>query len=607
MMQSPNGDLECWRPPQSPFPIFYSRLVLEQIRLAVVDAYFLVPRGGLEIGGVLLGRYHDRHLEVLGHEPLECEHAFGPSFSLSPRDQERLKDLLAKARHKSGGFEPVGWYHSHTRSEICLTESDLGIHDTYFPEMWQVALVLRPSTSEPARAGFFFRELGGSIRAAASYHEFKLEPLGGRPKLLKTEAESRIRESHGAATAADPASVLPPPEPRPRVAERILRPVQERPAAPTARLRPALEPLPAPSVSTPPRERPVPLTAEPPPRPERPLKPAGEALVPALTADGRQRPDRLPPNAPSKPPLARPVSLTPPMSPPQDRQPAPLLVESPAPESVAPPVEVRLKPERQATAVGDPAASPKRPATPEPSPEPVSVPVPVKRLDPTGVELPRFLRNEPPPQSGWTRVPLFIAAMLFLFVALGGLVFVAGDAVFPRLRAFLHRSSTRASTRPAGATPARIGPAMSIAAVDNLGQLQIRWDTGLPSVQEAQSAVLSIMDGGPPQRFPLDVPHLRAGAFTYKRHGARVDVRLSILSAEGGSVEAATTFLGPPLAEEADAVPSDLPAAALAKQNAKLRRQLDEQIARNKTLQAQLERLRKQRAGGLASRPVNLR
>src|SRR6516165_5431267 len=120
-----NGDLECWRAPHSPFQIRYSRPVLEQIRLAVFEAYFLVPRGGVEIGGVLLGKYADRQVEVIDHEPIECEYVFGPSFSLSPRDEERLKDVLAEARNKSDGLEPVGWYHSHTRSEIFLTEADL--------------------------------------------------------------------------------------------------------------------------------------------------------------------------------------------------------------------------------------------------------------------------------------------------------------------------------------------------------------------------------------------------------------------------------------------------------------------------------------------------
>ena len=36
----------------------------------------------------------------------------------------------------------MGWYHSHTRSEIFLSDADLEIHNRYFPEPWQVALVL---------------------------------------------------------------------------------------------------------------------------------------------------------------------------------------------------------------------------------------------------------------------------------------------------------------------------------------------------------------------------------------------------------------------------------------------------------------------------------
>jgi proteasome lid subunit RPN8/RPN11 len=172
----------------------------------VVEAYFLVPRGGVEIGGVLLGKYHDRQVEVLDYEPIECEHAFGPSFSLSPRDEERLKDVLASLRDKSGGLETVGWYHSHTRSEIFLTDADLEIHDRFFPQMWQVALVVRPSTSQPARAGFFWRERDGLIHASASYHEFRLEPPRVLPRAADTERQV-TSNADLAPTTRDPTSI----------------------------------------------------------------------------------------------------------------------------------------------------------------------------------------------------------------------------------------------------------------------------------------------------------------------------------------------------------------------------------------------------------------
>jgi hypothetical protein len=265
-------------------------------------------------------------------------------------------------------------------------------------------------------------------------------------------------------------------------------------------------------------------------------------------------------------------------------------------------VDSQPKQERQITPIADPAPLPNRPAATESAPEPAVFPTPVKKVDsePRVIELPRFLRNEPPPRTEWSRVPLFLIAMLCLAIALGGFAFVARDAVLPYIGAF----AGRVLTSPAAGPPPRIGPAMSINAIDNLGQLQIRWDTGSHAVQAARSAVLSIVDGGPPQRIPLDGPHLEAGVFTYKKHGARVDARLTIFTSEGSSVEAATTFLGPPSVAEPEPAPSNAPAAALAKQNAQLRRQLDEQIARNKTLQAQLDRLRKQRA---ASRPGILR
>jgi hypothetical protein len=75
----------------------------------------------------------------------------------------------------------VGWYHSHTRSEILFSDADREIHQRFFPEPWQAALVLRPHTFQPTRAGFFFREADGSIHGEASYGEFVLEPLPPRP------------------------------------------------------------------------------------------------------------------------------------------------------------------------------------------------------------------------------------------------------------------------------------------------------------------------------------------------------------------------------------------------------------------------------------------
>src|ERR1035441_4371904 len=173
--------LGTWSAPECPYIIEYSPRVLDDIRLAVVDAFYSLPRGGAEIGGILLGRYADGRISILDYRALDCEHAMGPSFTLSQNDQTQLADLLAAAQQDPDGMRPVGWYHSHTRSEIFLRDTDQDIHKRYFPEPWQVALVLKPHTFEPTRGGFFFREADGSMRGAASYQEFVLDPLPLRP------------------------------------------------------------------------------------------------------------------------------------------------------------------------------------------------------------------------------------------------------------------------------------------------------------------------------------------------------------------------------------------------------------------------------------------
>src|SRR3569832_699907 len=119
--------------PECPFSIEYSPRVLDDIRLAVTDAFFSLPRGGAKIGGLLLGRQENDRIAILDSMPVECEHAFGPAFVLSERDHAKLAELVAAAG-KNSRVKPLGWWHSHTRSEIFLSEADQQIHTSFFPE-----------------------------------------------------------------------------------------------------------------------------------------------------------------------------------------------------------------------------------------------------------------------------------------------------------------------------------------------------------------------------------------------------------------------------------------------------------------------------------------
>lgn len=172
-----------WQVAECPFAIEWSAAVLEEIRMAVVEAFFSLPHGGAEIGGVLFGTPNGGCVRVLASRPLECEHALGPTFTLSENDHARLEALLEEGGHdlRAQGLEPVGWYHSHTRSEIFLSAQDVALHNRYFPDPWHIALVLRPHALKPVRAGFFFREGGGYMHVDSSYREFLLQPSASGP------------------------------------------------------------------------------------------------------------------------------------------------------------------------------------------------------------------------------------------------------------------------------------------------------------------------------------------------------------------------------------------------------------------------------------------
>ena len=183
--------------------IDYPRAVMDELGLAATEGFNRLLRGGVEIGGVLFGLREPDAVKILTHRALACEYAFGPSFTLSDNDRRAFEALLDSPRtdHELSGIQPVGWYHSHTRSEILLSEKDLELFQSYFPESWQIALVLRPHRFDPVRAGFFFREADGSVHAVSSRQEFVIQAGAVKPAILVPGA----REPNAVPALAPPA------------------------------------------------------------------------------------------------------------------------------------------------------------------------------------------------------------------------------------------------------------------------------------------------------------------------------------------------------------------------------------------------------------------
>jgi len=178
--------------------------VMEEVRAAVVDGYLKLVRGGLEVGGLLLGRRDGETLHITASRPILCEYAHGATFTLSNRDLAGLAKLLETSANEPELKDsmPVGWYHSHTRSGLELSERDLEFHNRWFPGAWQVALVLRPEWNNPTRAAFHVRDADGLLRQTP---EFVVKPFAGvRGAILETPAALRVEPRQEAPAPPEP-------------------------------------------------------------------------------------------------------------------------------------------------------------------------------------------------------------------------------------------------------------------------------------------------------------------------------------------------------------------------------------------------------------------
>lgn len=171
-----------WVVPKSPVDVEYSLVVIEEIRQVVADGFQRLQRGGIEVGGALYGTREGRTVRILAMREIACEHARGPTFHLSDNDRAALTAQLERDSEdmRLEGLAVVGWFLSHTRSDVTLQQSDLDTYSAFFPELWQVTMVVHPGRAGAMRAGFFVREPDGTVNGERSYQEFNFpERLAG--------------------------------------------------------------------------------------------------------------------------------------------------------------------------------------------------------------------------------------------------------------------------------------------------------------------------------------------------------------------------------------------------------------------------------------------
>jgi hypothetical protein len=183
-----------WSAPGGAFSIQISFDVIDRMAAEIMKAFWSLPKRGVEIGGILLGRVSEGEPAVIeDYEPVGCEHRRGPSYVLSEPDRRKLEKALRKAR---GGRQVVGFFRSHTRLGLYLDKDDMAVIESYFSNPNHVFLLVRPEASGVGTAGFFFWE-EGDIHRQSTYREFP----------FSTE---KLREPAGAPTPAPVLVELPP-------------------------------------------------------------------------------------------------------------------------------------------------------------------------------------------------------------------------------------------------------------------------------------------------------------------------------------------------------------------------------------------------------------
>lgn len=175
------ADYAFWSSPDQSVTVTYSLELFHEIDFEVNEGFRRIPHGGIEIGGLLFGRSAAAGIRVQAFRPIDCEHATGPSFTLSERDLDELQKQInrAAADPELAGMELAGWFIAHTRTPLRLTDRELATFERFFPKRNQITILIKPERFQPTRFGFLARNVDGSIERDASSAAVIL-PLPGR-------------------------------------------------------------------------------------------------------------------------------------------------------------------------------------------------------------------------------------------------------------------------------------------------------------------------------------------------------------------------------------------------------------------------------------------
>lgn len=210
-LEESTRDYVVWPVEAMGISVLMSLELVDRLSREVLEGYKAIPKRGLEIGGVLLGRV-DREagapaaLVIEAAEQIPSEHRNGPSYLLSESDLQKLAARMTAGRKAPlNGLEPIGFFRSHTRDgAFSLDIQDVEIMERWFHAPANAFLLIQPADRQRSRATIFLHGHNGMRKDAAdvefAFHRGALEAAGYPVRRIAAAAENKpaAEEAHQA-------------------------------------------------------------------------------------------------------------------------------------------------------------------------------------------------------------------------------------------------------------------------------------------------------------------------------------------------------------------------------------------------------------------------
>jgi len=150
-----------------------------------------------EVGGFLVGEWCVNAKQgeqfIVVENALPARHTKQGAIYLT-FTQNSVVDIHDQIDTHHKGKKIVGWYHTHPRMGIFLSHYDTWLHNNFFPEPWQVALVVEPHKS---LGGFFVRRADGALDPTRYYGFYEMNGNLGRSMVNWKNLQGIEEESEG--------------------------------------------------------------------------------------------------------------------------------------------------------------------------------------------------------------------------------------------------------------------------------------------------------------------------------------------------------------------------------------------------------------------------